>query len=464
MKPTMKRTKIVCTIGPASSKPVVLEKMMKAGMNVCRLNFSHGTHPDHKKLIRLIRTASRKVGQPVAILQDLSGPKIRVGDLPEQGLKLIKGKVVVLSCAEKLIKDHIPVQYKKLYKDVSKGDQVLLDDGLLELKVEKISGKNVYCKVVVGGKLKSHKGLNTPTAKLSVATITDKDKKDLKFGLAQGVDIVSLSFVRTAKDIKQLRKLIKKWLPKGARFPLVVAKVEMREAVDNFDSILQVVDIIMVARGDLALETEGTRVPVLQKIITEKAIEANRAVIVATEMLGSMVEKPRPTRAEISDVANAVVDHTDATMLSGESATGKYPVVTVKTMANIIKETEKSVFDDFVPTALDFVSDKKHSELSSIASLLARTNKVQAILVARSASKYAPMIRRFRPELPIIVSAEDKTHAQQLNLYWGLIPKVFPKNEISAMKKYLNILDKRAKKIIIFDLSSNNLEMREERI
>ncbi len=461
----MKRTKIVCTIGPASGKPAVLVKMMKAGMNVCRLNFSHGTHPDHAKLVRMIRSSARKAKMPIAILQDLSGPKIRVGDMPEGGLKLTKGKIVVLSCDAKPRKDTIEVQYKSLYKDVKKGDQILLDDGIMELKVEKIKGKEISAKVVVGGKLKSHKGLNAPTAKLSVSTITPKDKKDLKFGLAQGVDIVSLSFVRSAKDIKQLRSLIKKWLPKGKRFPLVCAKVEMRGAIDDFDSILELVDIIMVARGDLALETEAAKVPVLQKTITQKAIDANRAVIVATEMLASMTERPRPTRAEISDVANAVIDHTDATMLSGESATGKYPVRTVATMASIISETEGSVFDDFSPSALDLIAKGHHKEVSGIASLIARTTDVSALLLTRAAAHFAPMVRRFRPELPIVVSAENKEHAQQLNMYWGIVPEVFPaKSEHAGMMKYIKShkLARRGAQVVVFDVVDGHVEMREE--
>lgn len=460
----MKRTKIVCTIGPASSSVATLTKMMKAGMNVCRLNFSHGSYPDHARFIRSIRSAARTLGEPIAILQDLSGPKIRVGDLGESGMQLVKGSTIILSCAEKMKKGRIPVQLHTLYKDVHVGDHILFDDGLLEATVARVDRKEkeIICQVVIAGLLKSHKGLNVPSAKLSVATITEKDKKDLQFGLRQGVDIVSLSFVRTSADIKELKKLIKRWLPKGAPMPLVNAKIEMRQAVDGFDAILQEVDAVMVARGDLALEIDSAQVPVLQKTIIKKALERNRAVIVATEMLGSMVVNPRPTRAEISDVANAVIDHTDATMLSGESATGKYPVEAVKTMAHIIEETEKSSFDDYVvdPSAVY----PHHEEMSAVSSLLARVSSIRAICVSRSAVHLTSIIRRFRPELPIIVSTPDAAYARRLNLYWGVIPRVFTgKNEEQAITTFARKkkLCKKGDRLVIFSAEKKAIDVRE---
>lgn len=457
----MKRTKIVCTIGPASNTVATLVKMIKAGMNVCRLNFSHGTYAEHLRLMRAVRAAAKKVGEPIALLQDLSGPKIRVGDLGD-GVKLVRGAAAIFSCDATPRKHTIPVQLLSLYKDVKKGDRILLDDGLLEVEVTRVHGKEIHTLVTVGGLLKSHKGLNVPSARLSVATITDKDKKDLQFGLKNGVDIVSLSFVRSAADVRQLRSLVKRWLPKGARMPLLVAKIEMHEATDDLDAIIESVDAVMVARGDLALEIDSAQVPIIQKTIIKKAIEQNRAVIVATEMLGSMVTNPRPTRAEISDVANAVIDHTDATMLSGESASGAYPVESVAIMRRIIEATENSAFDDYrfdVEHPLPH-----HEELGAVSSLLARVASIDAILVEKSAAHLAPMIRRFRPELPVVVSALDPAHARQLTLYWGVIPRVFAgKNELRAMRTFLSVhkIVKKRASILVFSLSNGAPEVRE---
>ncbi len=457
----MKRTKIVCTIGPASNTVATLTKMIRAGMNVCRLNFSHGTYAEHLRLMRAVRAAAKKVGVPVALLQDLSGPKIRVGELGN-GLMLTRGAAVVFSCDIKPRKNTIPVQLLSLYKDVKKGDRILLDDGLLEVEVTRVQGKEISATVCVGGLLKSHKGLNVPSARLSVDTITDKDKKDLQFGLKNGVDIVSLSFVRSAADVQQLRALVKRGLPKGARMPLLVAKIEMHEAVEDLDAIIESVDAVMVARGDLALEVDSAQVPIIQKTIIKKAIEQNRAVIVATEMLGSMVNNPRPTRAEISDVANAVIDHTDATMLSGESASGKYPVESVAIMRRIIEATENSVFDDY---RLDVDHPlPHHEELGAVSSLLARVTAIDAILVEKSAAHLAPMIRRYRPELPIIVSALDPAHARQLTLYWGVLPRVFAaKDEVRAMRAFLSKqkLVKTRASLLVFSLVDGAPEVRE---
>lgn len=457
----MKRTKIVCTIGPSSSTTATLVKMIKAGMNVCRLNFSHGTYPQHLKLMRSVRAAAKKTGEPVALLQDLSGPKIRVGELGD-GVTLTRGATAVFSCDTKPRKNTIPVQLLSLYKDVKKGDRMLLDDGLLEVEVTHVKGKEITAVVRVGGLLKSHKGLNVPSARLSIDTITPKDKKDLQFGLKNGVDIVSLSFVRSAADVHQLRALVKRGLPKGARMPLLVAKIEMHEAVEDLDAIIESVDAVMVARGDLALEIDSAQVPIIQKTIIKKAIERNRAVIVATEMLGSMVTNPRPTRAEISDVANAVIDHTDATMLSGESASGKYPVEAVSIMGRIIAATEDSVFDDYVFDATHPLPH--HEELGAVSSLLARVTTISAIMVDKSAAHLAPMIRRFRPELPIIVSASDAAQARQLNLYWGVVPRVFPgKNESQVMQRFLRAhkLVKKGASVILFSLVQGAPEVRE---
>ena len=440
-----------------------LTRMISAGMNVCRLNFSHGSFADHQKLMKNIRAASKKTGVPIAILQDLAGPKIRVGELPGGEVELVSGSSVQLSCARTPGPKQIPVGLQTLYKDVRKGDRILLDDGLLEVEVQRVEKKDIIAKVIVGGVLKSNKGMNVPTARLSIATITDKDKEDLAFGLRNGVDIVSLSFVRSVKDVQALKTLVKRLLPKGKPFPLIVGKIEMREAVDDIDGILDAVDAVMIARGDLALQTTAAKVPVIQKTIIAKAMQQSKAVIVATEMLGSMVRNPRPTRAEISDVANAVIDHTDATMLSGESATGKYPVKSVQTMAAIITEAEASVFDDYTVDMKAIVA-QGDVELSAIASLLARVSQIDAILVTRAAAHLAPFVRRFRPEVLIVVSAMDAAHARRLQLYWGIVPQVFSlRSEERAMQKLLlaKKMIKAKQKAVVLDVVRGHIEVRE---
>ncbi len=420
---TEKRTKIVCTIGPASQSIPVLTRMMRAGMDVVRLNFSHGTYENHTLLLDNVRTAAKRTGKMIGILQDLQGPKIRVGELPKEGIALKKGQTVVLSTAVMRSEgDPIPVQYRRLHEDVGTGDRLLLDDGHLELRVERVRGREIHAMVVVGGTLISHKGINVPTASLSATPLTAKDKKDLLFGLKQGVDFIALSFVRKAADVLQLRALIQRGLPKGATPPAIIVKIERREALDQLDAIIAAADCVMVARGDLALEADAASVPLYQKVIIRKCLEAAKPVITATEMLGSMTEKPRPTRAEISDVANAVIDHTDATMLSGESATGKYPVRAVETMAHIIRDTEASPWDD--PLALPDAPSDGHPVLavSAAACRVAKDIGAKAIVAVTTTGFTARTIARHHPELPVLAITKQETIARQLTLSWGVIP------------------------------------------
>jgi pyruvate kinase len=343
----MRRTKIVCTIGPASEKPTTLTAMMRAGMDVARLNFSHGTHSGHRALYRSIRKAAKTVGKHVPIIGDLQGPKIRLGTLPKEGVHLTTGSDIVISTTIDTYRDGVlPVTHKKLHKELKVGERVLIDDGLVEAKVHAVRGKRIQVKIINGGKVSSHKGMNFPDSNLTVSAMTAKDKKDAEFAVKLGVDWLALSFVTDAKEVKTLKRLIKKHTPKGQSLARVIVKIEKRKAIDNFEAILKAADGVMIARGDLGVEIDAEEVPVRQKEMIETARRAGKPVIVATQMLDSMMRNPRPTRAEVSDVANAVFDHTDGVMLSGESATGKYPLKAVKMMKKIVVEAEASPFDD----------------------------------------------------------------------------------------------------------------------
>ncbi|MDD5438494.1 MAG: pyruvate kinase [Patescibacteria group bacterium] len=426
-----KRTKIVCTLGPASQKPSVIASLIKAGMNVARLNFSHGTYPEHQKLMDVVRSEAAKQHVPIAILQDLQGPKIRVGELLKEGITLKAGSTVVFSTRAKPGKGMIPVTYPKLHLDVRAGQKMLLADGLMDVRVVKVVGRDVHAEVVTGGLLTSHKGLNLPDTAISISAISDKDKKDMTFGVKAGVDMVALSFVRSAKEILDLRYLIKaeeRRLGKKATSqpPIrIIAKIEKREAVDCIDEILEAADGIMVARGDLGIEMPAEDVPLIQKRLIEKALDAAKPVIVATQMLESMIQNPRPTRAEVSDVANAVIDHTDAVMLSAESAAGKYPVEAVETMARIVTRTEKSKFDDVgMPGMRSYATEEE--AMSSVASMLARSTKAKFVLVASLSGTAGRIVSRFRPELPIFVSTNQERVYRQLAVSWGVEPFVMP--------------------------------------
>lgn len=455
-----KRTKIVCTIGPASDKQEILESMFKAGMNVCRQNFSHGTHSYHRQLFKRIHLASKRVGEPAAVIGDLQGPKVRVGEMPEAGVEIKIGDKLVLSTAVKKYKNGIvPVTYKNLHKDVGKGDIIMLDDGLLELRVISVIGKKINTEVVVGGPLTSHKGINVPTATLGVPAITEKDKEDIKLAVDMGVDFVALSFVKSAKDIYDLRYIIKdleKKIKKTDDPIKIIAKIEKHEAIRNIDEIVEATDGIMIARGDLGIETPAEEVPLVQKSIIEKCLNAAKPVIVATQMLESMTKKPRPTRAEVSDVANAVIDHTDAVMLSGETATGVYPRKTVETMAKIITETEESHYDDMIFKGYLKKLQPIDEAVSRSAQLLATGVGAKLILTASMSGNAGRLVSRYRPELPIFVTTDDNRVMRQLNLSWAVRPFLLPQcrsieelvdRSIGFMKK--NKFAKKGNKIIV---------------
>lgn len=411
------KTKIVCTIGPASNTFETIVKLIENGMGVARLNFSHGSHQDHGELIGKIRKASAKVGRPVAILQDLCGPKIRVGEILHPGIQLRPGQVLVLTTEKTATRDNcVPVSYSGLPSQVKAGDRILLADGMMDLTVERTSSSEIFCSVVTGGLLTSHKGINLPTSSLDIPAMTEKDRRDLLFGLDMSVDYVALSFVRTAADIHEIKKIIHR---QNKQTP-VIAKIEKHEALDHIDAIIAAADGIMVARGDLGVEIPLERVPNIQKKLVRKANTLGKPVVIATQMLRSMVDSPRPTRAEAADVANGVLDGADAVMLSEETASGQYPVEAVTYMARIaVSAEEKYPHKKY----LQVMPKKGTAESVSYAATILSKNLSASAVVATTRSGFTAVhMSRYRPRQPIIALSPDATTVQRLALYWGVMP------------------------------------------
>ncbi len=417
MKYLTRRTKIVATIGPASSSPEMLKQMVQAGMNVARLNFSHGSYEDHARMVSLLRSVSQELDTPITLLQDLQGPKIRVGQLPQGEITLTVGAKLTLVPLDEFDAqpDTVSIDYPYLAEEAKPGAQVLLDDGLLELKVEAVKDKAVICSVVEGGVLKSRKGVNLPSLNLRLPSMTEKDQKDLEFGLSQGVDLVSLSFVRQAADIRFLKEFL---AARNASDMPVMAKIEKPQAIANIDEIIAECDGLMVARGDLGVEISPEKVPVLQKEIIRKCNRKNIPVITATQMLDSMIKNPRPTRAEASDVANAIIDGTDAVMLSGESAVGKFPLKAVEMLAKIATETEPEIQFVNNPPAK---SDETHA-LSEALNAIDSTLNLACIATFTSSGYTALIASGERPKAVVMAFTPDIKIYHRLNLIWGVKP------------------------------------------
>lgn len=422
-----KRTKIVCTLGPATEQAKMIEDLVGAGMNVARLNFSHGSHANHETLMNNVRAVAEKTGEPVAIIQDLQGPKIRVGVLPKKGVELKQGEMVSFdTAAHDYTNQTIPIDFPKLHTHVEPGQRLLLSDGKIETTIAHVQGTRIDAEVVVGGTIISHKGINVPDSQLDLKALTDKDKEDLRFGVKHGVDMVAISFVQRPEDVLDVRYLIaeyEKELHVTSEQPIrIIAKIERPAAVDQIEEILDVADGIMVARGDLGIEIDAADVPLVQKRLIDMALEHAKPVIVATQMLDSMQENPRPTRAEVSDVANAVIDHTDAVMLSNETATGKYPLETVKTMAEIIQETEASAYDNMPLRNAPQKSAAIDDVISQMSRVFAEEVGAKVIVAASISGETGRLISRYRPELPIAVTTSTDRVRHQLNLSWGVLP------------------------------------------
>lgn len=426
----MRRTKIVATLGPASDSEASIRRLIDAGLDVARLNFSHGTHAEHAERITRVRAAAEAAGKPVGILLDLQGPKIRTGALKDDMPVLLQNGASFTITTEPLVGDarRVSTTYTELPQDVQPRDRILLSDGNIELLVTAVRDIDVVTQVVQGGSLREHQGINLPGTAVSTSAITEKDREDLEFGLAQGVDFVAMSFVRRAADVQQLKDLI---AASGYRTP-VCAKIEKPQALDDLDAILEVADVVMVARGDLGVEMAPERVPLAQKQIIQAAAEHNVVVITATQMLESMIQNPRPTRAEASDVANAIFDGTDAIMLSGETAVGKFPVEAIQMMHRIAVTTEGSERFTQQNDVFYQLTNRPHAAgnssiaISHAARTIANTADVAAIVAFTQSGYTARLVSKDRPPVPIFALTPEPAVARRLTLYWGVTPLLCP--------------------------------------
>jgi pyruvate kinase len=438
-----RRTKIVCTIGPSCNTQEKIEDLLLHGMNVARVNFSHGTHADHAQVIKNIRKAAKKYKYSIPVLMDLQGPKIRVGQMKDDGQHLKTGSIVKITAEDvEGTSEVIPIDYKSLIHEAEPGNSILLDDGLLEFKVTEKYPDSLQAKVVTGGILKSRKGVNLPNVRISIPSLTEKDIEDLAFGIKQDVDYIALSFVRTAKDV---RDIISRIRAAGSQAG-VIAKIEKPEALDVIDEIIEEADGIMVARGDLGIEIPTEQVPVVQKMIIEKCRTAGKPVITATQMLDSMITNPRPTRAESSDVANAVLDGTDAVMLSGETAAGAYPMEAVNVMDRIcrsIEDNRPQLYNSLGYRKPEWKEKQVIESLAYSCVTIADNVEAKAISTITHSGSTARRIAKFRPKVPIVAFTENLKVRRQLNLIWGVfsvrLDELFDTDQsVKMMEDYLH--------------------------
>lgn len=437
MEEIMRKTKIVCTMGPATDSEEVLRELIEVGMDVARFNFSHGSHEEQEKRMEMLRRLRKQCDRPVAMLLDTKGPEIRTGRFEGGKAVLMQGQQFILTCREEGLGDSsgVSVTYPKLYEDEKPGNRILIDDGLIELIVQEVRGADIVCKVINGGTISDHKGVNVPNVHINLPYMSEKDKEDILFGIRQGIDFVAASFTRTAEDVGQIRKLLDE---NGGEDINIIAKIENAEGVERIDEIIEAADGIMIARGDMGVEVPDEDVPVIQKMIIKKVYEAGKQVITATQMLDSMMKNPRPTRAETADVANAIYDGTSAIMLSGETAAGKHPVESLQTMVRIAERIEKDI--DYRKRF--FIHDRKanpditdaicHATCTTAHDLNAR-----AIITVTKSGRSARMISRYRPYCDIIGCAITEKVSRQLNLSWGVIPVLLEeKDEVFELFDY----------------------------
>ena len=416
----IKRTKIVCTLGPASQSEEVLRELILNGLNVCRFNFSHGSHEEHKGRIDMVKKVREELNRPIAILLDTKGPEIRTGNFADPEVLLEEGSEFTITMDEVVgTKEICTVSYKGLADDVKEGDTILIDDGLVGLRVKSVENGNIKCIVENSGIVKNHKGVNVPGVKINLPAITPKDVSDIEFGIREGIDMIAASFVRKASDVLAIREILEK---NNAGDVLILSKIENQEGVENIDEILQVSDGIMVARGDLGVEIPTEEIPIVQKMIIKKCNELAKPVITATQMLDSMIRNPRPTRAEVTDVANAIYDGTDAIMLSGETAAGKYPVEAVKVMASIAKRIEQTLDYDRMLKEKGSKNVTVTDAISHATCTTAVDLNASAIITSTSSGYTAKMVSRFRPQAPIIAATSNEAVMRRLALTWGVCP------------------------------------------
>ncbi len=432
----MRKTKIVCTMGPSTDKEDVLRQLMIEGMNVARCNFSHGSYEEHKKRMDMVKKLRKELGKPVAILLDTKGPEVRLKSFKDGKVTLEEGQLFTLTADEvEGTKEKVSVTYNRLYEDLEEGMKVLIDDGLIEMRVEKVDKTNIICRVINGGIVSNNKGVNVPEVDLSMPYISDKDREDILFGINQDVDFIAASFVQKKEDIQQLRKLLEK---NGGEAIKIISKIENAQGVANIDDIIEVSDGIMVARGDMGVEIPYEEVPVIQKKIIKKAYRAGKQVITATQMLESMIKNPRPTRAETTDIANAVYDGTSAIMLSGETAAGAYPVEALKTMVRIAERTEEDV--DYRKRFFEYdrkVNPDITDAICHATCTTAHDLNAKAIVTVTKSGRSGRMISRYRPECDIISCATTEKVCRQLALSWGVTPIL-----IKEEKEVFDLFDK----------------------
>ncbi len=433
---------MIFTIGPASDSEEVLEKLMNIGMNITRLNFSHGTHESHKEKMDIIKKLREKLNKPVAIMLDIKGPKIRTHNFQNDKVLLKKDDKFTFVCGKELIgnQERCSVSYEELYKDVKVDGSLLVDDGLLELRINSIEGNEIHCTAMNTGYIGSHKGINVPNVSIGLPAVTEKDKSDLIFGCQQNVDIVAASFIRKASDVLDVRSILN---ANGGEKIQVIPKIETQEGVDNIDEILKVSDGIMVARGDMGVEIAIQKVPIIQKMIIQKCNKAGKPVITATQMLDSMIRNPRPTRAEASDIANAIFDGTDAIMLSGESANGDYPLEAATTMSNIAKEAEANL--DYT----DALNKRKENSIKNVSNAIslatcttAKELNVTAIITSTQTGHTARMVSKYRPKCPIVAVTPSKEVARSLSLNFGV--KSIVSNKLTSTDEVIEDAVKRS--------------------
>lgn len=418
----MQKTKMIFTIGPASDNEETLREFIKIGMNVARLNFSHGTHETHKEKIDLIKKIRNELNSSTAIMLDIKGPKIRTHNFTNDGVDLVEGQTFTFICGEEILgnNERCSISYEQLYKDVKIGGTILVDDGLLSFEIQDVKDKSIICKTLVGGKIKNHKGVNVPNISIALPSVTEKDKGDLIFGCEMGIDFVAASFIRKASDVEDVRKILN---ANGGEKIQIIAKIESQEGVDNIDSIIDAADGIMVARGDMGVEIPIQKVPIIQKNIIKKCNTAGKIVITATQMLDSMIRNSMPTRAEACDICNAIFDGTDAIMLSGESASGSFPIEAAKTMSKIAIETEEHL--DYVYLNQRLKEPAMYDFAEAISYSACRTSNVlhaKAIVAATTSGATAKLISKYRPKCPIIAITPHEEVRRGLSLNFGVIP------------------------------------------
>lgn len=422
----LKKTKVVCTIGPASESEEMLEKLMLAGMNVARLNFSHGTHPEHQVRIDRIRKVADKLGLPIALMLDTKGPEIRLGDFKDGQIEVEIGDTFTLTTRD-LIGDKtiVSVSHHGLASDVKVGDLILIDDGLIELEVKEIKdGTDIICRVNNSGQMSNHKGVNVPNVKISLPAITEKDREDILFGIENQVDFLAASFVRKKEDVFEIRRILE---DNHGEYIQIIPKIENQEGIDNIDEILLASDGLMVARGDLGVEVPPQEIPLVQKMLIKKCYLAGKPVITATQMLDSMIRNPRPTRAEVTDVANAIIDGTSAIMLSGETAAGKYPEEAVKMMTSIARRVEESLdYDLMLNESVSLLENTTTNSISKSACVVARDLEAAAIVAATTSGATARALSKYRPKTKILAVTPSEKTVRKMALSWGVEPLLIP--------------------------------------